>query len=184
MIVRPLTGEDAPYLVKWLSDPKVLKFYEGRDRPHDLRLVKEYFYTDQDNTSPFIVLYDEKEIGYIQYYLVDSDEFKEYGIQDEPGSIYGMDQFIGEAEYWNMGIGTKLVRAMTEYLTKTTNARKVIMDPQAWNYRAIRCYGKCGFVKGKYLPKHEWHEGSMRNCWLMVYTSTYKRVQSERMKWL
>lgn len=29
-------------------------------------------------------------------------------------NVYGTDQFIGEVEYWNKGIGTLLVRAMTK----------------------------------------------------------------------
>ena len=29
--VRPLTPEHAPFLLKWMTDPRVLEFYEGRD---------------------------------------------------------------------------------------------------------------------------------------------------------
>ncbi|CAM2905954.1 hypothetical protein PASE110613_07055 [Paenibacillus sediminis] len=29
--------------------------------------------------------------------------------EDYGGNIYGMDQFIGETEYWNKGIGTDLI---------------------------------------------------------------------------
>ncbi len=34
--LRTLEPSDAGLLVKWLSDPVVLEFYEGRNRPHDL----------------------------------------------------------------------------------------------------------------------------------------------------
>lgn len=50
-------------------------------------------------------------------------------------------QYYGGRAFWNRGIGQHL------------------MDPQAWNERAIACYEKCGFRKVKLLPQHEWHEG-------------------------
>lgn len=43
LTVRTLTEEDAFLLVKWLSNPVVLEYYEGRDRVHDLELVKKHF---------------------------------------------------------------------------------------------------------------------------------------------
>lgn len=46
---------------------------------------------------------------------------------------------------------------------------KIVMDPQAWNERALRVYEKGGFVKKKYLEKHEMHEGELRDCWLIEY---------------
>lgn len=45
----------------------------------------------------------------------------------------------------------------------------VVMDPQTWNKRAIRCYEKCGIKKVKILPEHEFHEGRYRDCWLIEY---------------
>ncbi|MBM7659673.1 RimJ/RimL family protein N-acetyltransferase [Bacillus mesophilus] len=80
-----------------------------------------------------------------------------------------MDQFIGEIIYWNKGIGTQLVNMVVDYLVKEIGATKIVMDPQAWNNRAIRCYEKCGFSKKQFLPKHEWHEGEYRDCWLIEY---------------
>ena len=47
--------------------------------------------------------------------------------------------------------------------------KRVIMDPQRTNSRAIRCYEKCGFKKVRILPKHEFHEGELRDCWLIEF---------------
>jgi aminoglycoside 6'-N-acetyltransferase len=85
--------------------------------------------------------------------------------------IYGIDQFIGEPQYWNKGIGTRLVTGMVQYLLEEKGATIVIMDPQVRNTRAIQCYEKCGFEKVKFLPEHELHEGVMRDCWLLEYTN-------------
>ncbi|MNN98743.1 Bifunctional AAC/APH [compost metagenome] len=83
--------------------------------------------------------------------------------------MYGLDQFIGETDYWNQGIGSQLITEVVKHLVEKRGASKIVLDPQAWNTRAIRVYEKCGFTKKKYLEKHELHEGELRDCWLMVY---------------
>ncbi|MDO6782400.1 GNAT family N-acetyltransferase, partial [Marinovum sp. 1_MG-2023] len=62
-----------------------------------------------------------------------------------------------------------LVRSMVDYLLEKKRADRVIMDPQRTNSRAIRCYEKCGFKKVRILPKHEFHEGELRDCWLIEF---------------
>jgi len=47
------------------------------------------------------------DIGYIQFYLINDEELDTYDYKDYQGKIYGMDQFIGETEYWNQGIVIK-----------------------------------------------------------------------------
>jgi len=167
--LRTLNIEDATLLVKWLSDPTVLEYYEGRDRPHDWELVKKHFYEDRDGITQCIIEYKNKEIGYLQFYIVDEEELVAYDLNDYKGIIYGMDQFIGEPTYWNRGIGTTIIQETVNYLIKNKQAKKIIMDPQSWNLRALSVYEKIGFKKKKLLVKHEWHEGEYRDCWLVEY---------------
>lgn len=169
LAIRELIDEDKFLLAKWLSDPEVLQFYEGRDRPLDLVQVEEDFYGEADDEMRCLILYDEGPIGYVQFYPVGDEERRIYGYADSSEILYGMDQFIGEPEYWNKGIGTQLVELIVAYLLIEKNADRIVMDPQTWNERAIRCYEKCGFSKVKLLPKHEWHEGEHRDCWLIEY---------------
>lgn len=167
IVVRKLTCHDEALLVKWLSNPQLLQYYEGRDRVHNLEMIREHFYPERDAEVRCIVEYEGQPIGYIQYYYVDEITKKEYDYKTFNGKIIGIDQFIGETHLWNQGIGRKLVSAMVKYLFEYEHANKVIMDPQAWNERALACYEKCGFKKVKWLPKHEWHEGELRDCWLI-----------------
>lgn len=167
--IRTLEIGDADLLVKWLSDPAVLEYYEGRDRPHDVDLVKQRFYENREDIIQCIIQYRTTDIGYIQFYLIDEEEREIYDFKDYKGTIYGMDQFIGETDYWNQGIGSHLIKATVNYLIKEKGATKIVMDPQAWNTRAIRVYEKNGFVKKKFLEKYEWHEGEYRDCWLIEY---------------
>ncbi|RDI37219.1 GNAT family N-acetyltransferase [Falsibacillus pallidus] len=167
LMVRLLEKEDAWLLAKWLSDPVVLEFYEGRDNPFDMNKVNEKFYQRENGVARCIIEYDDAAIGYIQFYKLEEESRQLYGYEDETELIYGMDQFIGETEYWNKGIGTLLVQSMVDFLIEEKQADRVVMDPQTWNERAVRCYEKCGFKKVKLLPKNEWHEGEFRDCWLI-----------------
>jgi aminoglycoside 6'-N-acetyltransferase len=169
MMIRKLEEADKEMLVKWLTDPAVLKYYEGRDNPHDLKKVNQHFYSPNDETTRCLVEYEGKAIGYIQFYPLEERERMEYGYWNPGEIVYGTDQFIGEVDYWNRGLGKQLVKGITKYLVEEKKADKIVMDPQAWNERAIACYEKCGFQKVKFLPAHELHEGEMKDCWLMEY---------------
>ncbi len=85
-------------LVKWLNDPEVLQWYEGRDRPHDLHKVYKHFYESDDGVFKNLVIWNQKPIGYVQYYPLSEEEKRIYGYKFDE-SLYGMDQFIGELKY-------------------------------------------------------------------------------------
>ena len=78
-----------------------------------------------------------------------------------------MDQFIGEPEYWNRGIGTSFLEMMAAYLKGQKAADSILLDPHKDNRRAIRAYEKAGFQIVKTLPEHELFEGRRVDCWLM-----------------
>ncbi|WP_408010620.1 GNAT family N-acetyltransferase [Pseudalkalibacillus sp. A8] len=164
--IRPLEKEDAVLLVKWLNDPEVLQWYEGRDRPHDLHKVYEHFYENDNRVSRNLVMWNQTPIGYVQYYPLSEKEKRIYSYKLHE-SIYGMDQFIGELDYQNRGVGTDLVNAVVDYLFHELEAEKVVMDPQVRNHRTLRCYEKCGFHPVRCLDSHELHEGKKEDCLLI-----------------
>lgn len=172
---------DYHLMAKWLTDEKVLEFYEGRDKPYSLeKIIEKYapIVQAEDLVVPCLFLYQGFPIGYLQYYLLSEDDKQNYGNYrvGENGDIYGIDLFIGEIEYWNKGIGTLVVSAILTYLFEL-QAINIVIDPKVWNTRAIRCYEKCGFQKVKLLPKHELHEGKYHDSWLMAIErqNHYKR---------
>lgn len=159
LLIRRMRDDDEDYasMAKWLTDDRVLEFYEGRDRPLTVDLIKQMYsprVLRQDGVTPCLIIYGGRPIGYLQFYSEDE-------------SVYGMDQFIGEVDLWSRGLGTRVVSLMVRYLFRVCGARKVTMDPHADNLRAIRCYEKCGFRKVRLLAQHELHEGVYRDCWLM-----------------
>ncbi|WP_413377606.1 GNAT family N-acetyltransferase [Alkalihalobacillus sp. 1P02AB] len=166
--LRVLEKQDRHLLLKWLTDDRVLPFYEGRDSDYDREKIEKDFYGDGPGEVKSIIEFDRKRIGYLQFYPVNTETsvIKDY---QSDMMVYGLDQFIGEPTYWNKGIGTKLIQTMLEYLIEEKEAEVIIMDPRIDNERAIACYKKCGFEIVRRLPKQELHEGEYRDCWLMEY---------------
>ena len=166
--LRRLRPEDRDTLLKWLTDPCVLAFYEGRDRPFTPQMVESHFYENTE-CSRCIAEYQERSVGYLQYYCLDKAGFEEYGLPETSEKVYGMDLFIGEPALWGRGLGRIIITQMLEMLTEKMGASAVVLDPHVDNLRAIRCYEACGFRKQKILPAHELHEGQRKDCWLMKY---------------
>jgi aminoglycoside 6'-N-acetyltransferase len=168
--------DDYQVMAKWLSDPRVLEFYEGRDHAMPLDQIQAEYaphIRGEDDVAPCLIILESAPIGYLQFYRVGEDSRNSYGLAADYDleSVYGIDQFIGEVSCWNRGLGTRSVLLLLRYLFQTKGARRVILDPHVTNLRAIRCYEKCGFRKVKILRAHEMHEGVLRDVWLMEASS-------------
>ncbi|WP_392479497.1 GNAT family N-acetyltransferase [Nostoc sp. C110] len=164
---------DYELIAKWLTDAQVLQFYEGRDNPFPLeRIIETYkpMIEGNDPVVPCVFYYQNIPIGYLQYCALNdlSQTDRQLYHLEQTDYVYGIDLFIGETDYWNKGIGTKILSAIITYIFEHLQAHKIVIDPHIDNPRAIRCYEKCGFVKLKLLPAHELHEGKYSDCWLMA----------------
>lgn len=168
--VRTLTDNDMTILHKWLTDDRILEFYGGRDKKYSLEdIKKKYTESWKDEVIRVIIEYNDIPIGYGQIYKMYDELYEDYHYQKSDEIVYGMDQFIGEPDYWSKGIGTKYTKLVFEYLKKERNADAIILDPHQDNKRAIRMYEKAGFRKIEDLPEHELHESKKEDCYLMEY---------------
>jgi len=168
--IRTLTEKDFPLMLKWLTDDRVLQFYGGRDKKYTLETLKEH-YTEpwEDEVIRVIIEYNGQPIGYGQIYKMYDELYDDYQYPRSNEIVYGMDQFIGEVDYWSKGIGTKYTRMIFDFLKEERNVDAVILDPHQDNPRAIRMYQKSGFRIIEDLPEHELHEGKKEDCYLMEY---------------
>ena len=172
LTIRPLEEGDLPCLLVWLTDARVLEFYEGRDTVWTEETIRAHYYpADEDAVTFFRVIMEGKEdgqpIGYGQFYRLDDELFEEYRCLDTGGVVFAMDQFIGVPELWGKGLGTEYVEAVFEWLVQERGATAVVLDPRVSNERAVRCYQKAGFEIIATLPGHELHEGTYEDCYLM-----------------
>ena len=169
--LRELEESDKPILLKWLTDERILNFWEGKSSVFDMdRINAEYYCKEEVEVIRAIIEFEGQSIGYVHMYNLDKTLMEEYEYPITDKVVYGIDQFIGEPEFWNRGIGTGFMKLVLKYLTDEKNADIVILDPHADNPRAIRCYEKVGFKKIKDLPKYEMHDGEMVDCVLMEFT--------------
>ena len=165
--IRPIEERDFPLMLKWLTDERVLEFYGGRDRSYTMETLVEHYNDPADEEVTRVILeYYGAPIGYGQFYPV---HFSDFGLPETDETVFGMDQFIGEPEYWNRGIGTEYVRMVSKWLKQERNADAVVLDPHKSNPRAIRAYEKAGFRVLAELPEHELFEGKKEDCLLMVW---------------
>lgn len=168
--LRPFRDDAEEYarMVRWLSDPLVLEWYEGRDRPHDLGMVLATYGPGGEHAHAgvhqAIIEQEGVAAGYLQYYPV--SDAAAYGIADA-ANAWAVDLFIGEPAHWSRGIGSAVLAALAGHLFTTEGAARVLIDPRVVNERAIRAYEKAGFRKVKVLRDHEEHEGRRWDNWLM-----------------
>lgn len=143
--------EDYRLMARWLTDQRVLAYYEGRDNPFPLeRVAEEYgpLVRGEESVVPCILLYQGTSIGYMQYYRLEeyiqhfslTEEEKERFGLSRPDRVYGLDMFIGEPGLWDRGLGTRAVSLLVRYLFHRLKAEQVVVDPETWNTRAVRCY--------------------------------------------
>lgn len=168
--VRPLSPGDAALLLKWMQDPRVLEFYGGRDLHYTPEKIQRDFYAPERDARRCIVEFEGIPIGYLQIYRLDQELCQEYHYPFHQEELaFGIDQFIGEPDFWNRRIGRRFLTLVLTHLTEKEGAAAVVLDLHANNLRALRCYEACGFHKIKLLPNHELHEGVWEDCWLMEY---------------
>ena len=171
--VRMLTeaDDDMQAMVTWLSDPRVLEWFEGRDKPAVLDTVRSHYSSSAlatDGVCGCIIEVAQQPVGYIQFLDV-SRYAVEYGYsaQDDLSDVWACDMFVGDVDRWGQGIGTASLSVVLDHLFVQRMARRVLIDPRVVNERAVHMYEKVGFRRVRVLPDHEFHEGRAWDNWLM-----------------
>lgn len=136
---RPMSAEDLPLVRDWLTRPHVMEWWGEPDEQFSL--------VSGDMNEPamdqYIVSFADTPLGYLQCYRL-TDWNICFGPQ--PEGTRGIDQMIGVSEMIGQGHGSGFIRVFIEDLL-ATGTRRVVVDPDPKNARAIRAYEKAGFQK-------------------------------------
>lgn len=131
---RKFVPKDFPQMLEWLTKDHVKQWWD--DGEDTLEKVALHYSDESGEVEKFVLIEEsenkEKPIGYFQYYFFAADSI-------------GIDQFIGNENYLNKGVGTKTVKMFIELIMQKHNPTCIILDPSPENKRAIRCYEKVGF---------------------------------------
>ena len=158
---RPLRSSDLPLLHRWLNAPHVARWWYGDDTSwHGVQREYTLYIEGREPVEPYLILHDDKPIGYIQTYLISHDE--EYARLVGVEHSAGVDMFIGEEEYLYMGLGREILqRFLDEVVFREERVKVCVIGPEPENVAAIRDYEKTGFrffktiqVPGEPEPEH------------------------------
>jgi len=154
--LRAMTKEDLKLLHKWLNDPEVMQWWDGRDHPATFDRVEARFRRSvegSDRESERFIVEVEQEgekraIGMVQY------------TRPQPRTRNSqIDVLIGEPEFRDAGYGTDALRAALKHLFETQKVHRVWHTMQSGNARAHKAAEKIGFVKEGVLREHDQVEG-------------------------
>ena len=138
------TDRDYKYLEKWYQEEEVYSHFEQRKLTFEEIKNKYLPRTKLDAKIPvFMIEYESKPIGIIQYQLINEENKKLYDLNIE--NSYEIDIFIGDLNLHNKGIGKTSIDLISNYLFKEKKANTIVMCPLKENKNAIRCYENCGF---------------------------------------
>ncbi len=165
---RRLANTDLRMVHHWLNSPEVARWYreDGLGYP-SLEYVTEKWtprILGSEPTKCYIVLYEEKPIGYIQCALNDDNpRYKEaYALEDKTA---GIDIFIGDEHYLHKGMGSFIVtKFLQEVVFVMYDVSTCTIDPEPVNTVAIRAYEKAGFRYRKTV----WNP--VENLWAYLMT--------------
>jgi len=142
--------EDYKLLENWYQEEEIYSSFEQRKLNY--KEIKEKYYPRTLKTAKipvYIIEYQDKPVGIIQYKLVEEEDKKLYKLTGN--NIYEIDIFIGELKEHNKGIGSKAINILLNLLKKEKNAEILVMCPLENNIKAINCYKKCGFYIKDYF---------------------------------
>jgi aminoglycoside 6'-N-acetyltransferase len=135
---RRLGEADMPLVAGWLKEPHVTRWWGN---PADALKEIEGQLTS-DTVKPFIILIDERPVGYMQSYDIHAEEDHPY--RDQPAGSIGIDLSIGEPGLIGKGHGPQIIDAFVKRLF-ADGVPRVVIDPDPANAAAIRAYSKAGF---------------------------------------
>lgn len=145
---RNLTFDDLALLHTWLNKPHVHEWYDKNKR-NTFEEIKEKYgkkINKEEPTDSYLILYQNKPIGYIQTAKVkDWPAFE--SVVGKNQSAASIDLFIGEIDYLGKGYGSKAIKKfLVTIVFRQSGIDKCFTDPEPSNVRAIKSYEKVGFT--------------------------------------
>ena len=142
--LRPMTEDDWNFLLKWNSDPEVLYYSDGNDvTSYNLEEIQDIYRSVSQNAFCFVIEVDNKPIGECWLQKMNLEAL----LQEYPDlDCRRIDLMIGEKQYWNRGIGTEVIRMLTDFGFYEQGADMIFGCHIAdYNVRSLRAFQKAGY---------------------------------------
>lgn len=140
--IRVFEDNDIILMKTWLNKEHVRKWYED---PNDW-LTEIYGRFDKFSfVNHFIALYDNKPIGFCQYYTCADANETWYG--DIPlVESYSIDYLIGEENYLGKGLGKAIIDLLVKEVFSLNEAQRIIVLPEIENTASCKSLLANGFT--------------------------------------
>lgn len=144
---RRLIEADLPLLHEWLQREHVQFWW--RERESYDGVVRRYLpaIEGSDPTDLYLILADDRPVGFIQTYLV-SDHSDYERLVDVEAGVAGVDLFLADPELTGQGLGpTVIAQFVGRFVFAVPDTHACIADPDAENQASLRAFEKAGFVR-------------------------------------
>ena len=152
IFLRPMTEDDWDILQKWNSDPDVLFFTEGDDiEAYSLKQVQEIYRHISQNAVCFIIEVDGHPIGECWLQQMNLERI----LRKYPGlDCRRIDLMIGEKTFWGQGLGTEVIRLLTNFAFEQEGAELVFgCDIADYNLASRKAFQKIGYQTDAEIPQ-------------------------------
>jgi RimJ/RimL family protein N-acetyltransferase/predicted N-acetyltransferase YhbS len=145
VLLRPMTEDDWDILLKWNSDPQVLYFSEGDDvQAYSLEDIQGIYRGTSQTAYCFIAEVNGSPVGECWLQKMNLPRvLSKYPDQD----CRRIDLMIGEKEWWGKGIGTEMIRLLTDFAFEQEHVDQVYIPEIAdYNLRSQKAFLKNGYL--------------------------------------
>jgi len=157
--LRPPGEEDLALFVRWFNDPEVRYWLAMSDAP-ELTMEKEREWFEGLRADPDRVVWcieaEGRPIGTLGLHEIDETLGR---------ATLGIS--IGEKDYWGRGYGREAIRQALAYGFGELELRRIELNADEDNARAIRCYERCGFQREGLLRAYRLRNGQAVNGLVM-----------------
>lgn len=142
--LRSLMEQDWDLLFRWNQDPEVLYYSEGDDvQGYTLEEIQGIYRSVSQAAFCFVIEVGGIPIGECWLQSMNLEQILE--AYPERGCSR-IDLMIGERAYWGQGIGTEVIRLLTEFGFKEEDADMIFACHVAdYNLGSLKAFGKAGY---------------------------------------
>ena len=143
---RRMEKSDLSQMHIWLNTNFVAQYWKNPASPEDVKRKYEPYITGENPTTPYIIIIDGVDVGYIQTYYYSDYKGAYYDLFDVGTFTAGIDLFIGHIDYIHKGYGVHVIKNFIEkHIFSNSKTTNVMITPEPDNAIAIKVYEKIGF---------------------------------------
>jgi RimJ/RimL family protein N-acetyltransferase len=170
LVLRPLTEDDVPTLLEWANDPLVRFFVEGEDTPiFSLADLRDIYIHVARAGYVFAIELAGRIIGECWLQQMNRPDL----LARFPGrDLRRIDLMIGPQQLWGRGIGTRVIRLLTEFGFADCAADAIFgTGIHDFNSRSLGAFANAGYQLLDTEPTDSPGKGGVVNHILMIERS-------------